>query len=88
MHHKFDTLLQAGLLEVPDDFTECVMRAVEHMPLPTLSSLTVALAPPSDRQSLYWISRLQWLALLGGTVAGVLQVMGFILSIWTATTAF
>ena len=84
MHQKFDpnidALLQQGLLQVPDDFTERVMHAVEHLPLPLPLPIQAA---PSPR----WTLRLQWLALMGSTVAGVAQISGFILGIWTATSA-
>lgn len=70
---ELDALLQSGLLAVPDDFTERVMRKVRASPL------------PAPRHA--WAERLQWLALVGGAVLGAFEVAAFIFGIWAATSA-
>ena len=70
---ELDALLGSGLLAVPDDFTERVMRKVRASPLPS----------PRRR----WAERLQWLALVSGAVVGALEVAAFIFGIWAATSA-
>ncbi|MDZ4262960.1 MAG: hypothetical protein U1B30_11605 [Pseudomonadota bacterium] len=67
-------LLESGLLTVPDDFTERVMRDVCMTPLPT----------PRQR----WYERLQWLALIGSAALGAVELLAFIFGLWTATTAY
>jgi hypothetical protein len=74
MDKELDTLLESGLLSVPDDFTDRVMREVHLSPLP---------APRRN-----WRERLQWLALLGGATLGTFELSAFIFGIWAATTAY
>lgn len=70
---QVDTLLESGLLSVPDDFAERVMREVWASSLPVRRPR--------------WQERLQWLALLGSAVLGALQLTTFIFGIWAATAA-
>jgi hypothetical protein len=73
MNDDIDTRLEAGLLHVPDDFTDQVMRCVETMPLP---------ARRSKRRE-----RLQWLALAGGAALGLSQLLAFMFGMWAASAA-
>ena len=74
MDKKLSTLLESGLLSVPDDFTERVMRDICAAPLPA----------PHQK----WRERLQWLALVGGAMLGVVELAAFIFGLWTATAAY
>jgi len=74
MNKDLDALLAAGLLSVPDDFTEKVMREIQGLPM------------PSPKRT--WRSRLQWLAIIGGMVLGAFEVFSFIFGIWAATAAY
>lgn len=73
MDKDLDTLLESGLLSIPDDFTDRVMRAVHFSPLP---------APRRN-----WRERLEWLALLAATL-GTFELSAFIFGMWAATTAY
>ena len=68
-----DPLMESGLLQVPDDFTERVMQQVRLLPLPGRMSR--------------WREQLQWLVLLGATTLGAMQLLGFVFGIWAATSA-
>ncbi|MGC4059727.1 MAG: hypothetical protein QM749_02220 [Aquabacterium sp.] len=68
-----DTRLEADLLQVPDDFTEQVMRRIDTLPRPTKTS---------QRRE-----RLQWLALLGGAALGLSQLLAFMFGMWAASAA-
>lgn len=74
MNHELDSLLESGLLSVPDDFTERVMREVRMAPL------------PAPRR--HWRERLQWMALIGSAALGAIELSAFIFGMWTATTAY
>jgi hypothetical protein len=71
--NDIDTRLEADLLQVPDDFTDRVMRRIETLPLPTKAS---------QRRE-----RLQWLALAGGAALGLSQLLAFMFGMWTASAA-
>jgi hypothetical protein len=73
MDKELDTLLESGLLSVPDDFVDRVMREVRVAPF------------PAARQR--WREKLQWLALLGGATLGTFELLAFIFGMWAATTA-
>jgi hypothetical protein len=79
MDKDLDQILAAGLLEVPEHFAQTVMARVAQLPLPSITDL-----PRPAKRSKPW---LPWLALLGGTVLGAVQLSGFIFGIWAASTA-
>lgn len=66
-----DKLFHDGELPVPPDFGDKVMRRLQWEALPQISQ------PP------WW----QWLALGGGLVLGIFQVLAFLLSVWTFNSA-
>lgn len=74
MNKDLDNLLTSGLLQVPDDFTERVMREINRLP------------QPAPRQA--WRDRLQSLAMIGAVTVGIIELFSFIFGIWTATTAY
>ncbi len=74
MNKDMNTLLTSGLVSVPDDFTERVMREIYLLP------------QPASRQT--WRERLQYLAIIGTALLGTIELFSFIFGIWTATTAY
>ncbi len=74
MNKDLNTLLTSGLVSVPDDFTERVMREIYLLP------------QPAPRQT--WRERLQCLAIIGTALLGTIELFSFIFGIWTATTAY
>jgi hypothetical protein len=74
MNKELNSLLESGLLSVPDDFTERVMRDIRAAPL------------PAPRRK--WRERLQWLALIGSAVLGASELLAFIFGMWAATAAY
>jgi hypothetical protein len=68
-----ERLLQAEPLDVPQGFSERVMQRITYLPLPAQGS-----------QPLEW---LQWLALSGGALAGIGQVLSFVFGIWMVSAA-
>lgn len=68
-----EQLLQIEPLYVPQGFSERVMQHITTLPLP---------APGS--QPLEW---LQWLALAGGALAGIGQLLSFVFGVWAVSTA-
>lgn len=74
MDKELDALLEEGLLSVPGDFVERVMREVRTSPLPV--------------RPRRWRERLQWLALIGSGILGVMELSGFVFGMWTTTNAF
>jgi hypothetical protein len=72
--HKHDSLeqwLHMDLVQVPDGFTGRVMQQIHTLPLPAAKSLE-------------W---LQWLALAGGVLVGIGQLVGFVFGVWALSTA-
>lgn len=76
MTDDLDRLLRTDLLDVPPDFAEQVMAQVEYLPAP-------ALPDASEARRVKW----QWLALVGGSLVAVAQVISFMFGIWSATNA-
>ncbi len=74
MNEDLDSLLASGLLSVPDDFTERVMREIARLP------------QPAPRRS--WSEKLQWLAAGGAALVGAVELFSFMFGIWTTTTAY
>jgi hypothetical protein len=72
MDKDWDSLLEEGPLEVPDNFAHLVMLRVRH-----------ASVPPA-RSSL--LEKLQNLALIAGGVLGFAQLATFMFGVWFATT--
>ncbi|HEY8102210.1 MAG TPA: hypothetical protein VIF82_15810 [Burkholderiaceae bacterium] len=73
MDKDFDSLLEDGLLDVPDDFTQMVMQRIHRAPLP-LARLSLS-------------EKLQNLALIAGGVLGFSQLAAFMFGVWAATAA-
>jgi hypothetical protein len=73
MPREFESLLESGLLSVPADFTDRVLRELEGAPLPAPRRI--------------WPERLQWLALAGGIAASIVPLSAFIFGLWAATAA-
>jgi RNA polymerase sigma-70 factor (ECF subfamily) len=71
---QLDALVERGLLRVPDDFAERVMRNVAMAPLP----------PFRPR----WGERLQWLALSGGALWAAVELAAFTFGIWSVSAAY
>jgi hypothetical protein len=71
---ELDALVERGLLRVPDDFAERVMRNVAMAPLP----------PFRPR----WGERLQWLALSGGALWAAVELAAFTFGIWSVSAAY
>ncbi len=74
MNDDWDKLLAAGLLSVPDDFAERVLREINRLPQPEPQKT--------------WPQRLQWLAAIGAAVFGAVELISFIFGIWIAGTAY
>ncbi len=73
MNKDFDLLLDDGLLDVPENFTQTVMQRIYQVPL------------PPARSSL--LEKLQNLALIAGGVLGFAQLAAFMFGVWAATAA-
>jgi hypothetical protein len=73
MDEDLDELLGSDLLTVPEDFADRVMQRVGQSPLPTRRSQAK--------------TRLQWLALIGGTIVGIAQLAAFVFGVWAAVAA-
>lgn len=80
-----DKELAVGFLEVPDGFEQRVMARIGLEPLPEglaeRSAERVGWARPG-RRARRWI---EWLALIGGTLVGLLQLFAFIFGVWTTS---
>ena len=73
MDKDLDMLLESGLLDVPDDFSQRVMRRIDGV------------QAPARRLSLP--EKLQNLALILGGVLGLAQLAAFMFGIWAASAA-
>jgi hypothetical protein len=73
MNDDLDSQLQAGLLIPPEDFSQQVMQRIACLPLPVRRPR--------------WLDRLQWIALVGGGIAGATQLAAFVFGIWAVTSA-
>jgi len=74
MNNDLEQLLRSDLLSVPDDFSDRVMRNIQYLPLPT------------KRPG--WREHLQWLAMGGAMIFGVMEVFAFMFGIWTAASVY
>ena len=74
MNHNFDALLVSGLVKVPEDFCERVMREINRLPQP---------APKKT-----WQDNWLWLAISGSAVVGIVELFSYVFGIWTVTTAY
>lgn len=82
LDHRLDKDLAAGLIEVPDDFEQRVMARIDIQPLPQ----GLAEPQPGERRvhrKRHW---LEWLALVGGTLVGLVQVLAFIFGVWSTSS--
>lgn len=73
MDENIEKLLGENRFDPPEAFLAKVMQQVDMLPLPQPESPTR--------------KRLQWIALLGATFAGFVQLAAFLFGIWAATTA-
>jgi hypothetical protein len=73
MSKRLEEMLEDGLLEPPDDFALRVMQRIEIADIPRRPS-------PAP-------TRLEWAAVIGGSLAGIAQLMAFMFGIWTAVAA-
>lgn len=74
MNEDLDSLLASGLLSVPDDFTERVLRKIARQP------------QPAPRRS--WSEKLQWMVTAAAATLGVVELFSFMFGIWMTTTAY
>ncbi|MDD5392067.1 MAG: hypothetical protein PHE17_03505 [Thiothrix sp.] len=72
-HDALDQLLRTDLLQVPNNFTTEVMQQVNSLPFPAKTA-----------KPLEW---LQWLALIGGVLVGIEQLVAFMLGVWALNAA-
>jgi hypothetical protein len=81
--HSLDAALSELSHEVPDDFSDQVMRSLAR-PVTLVSSSpapdSIVAAPP--------LSKWQWCALVGGGLIGVGQIARVIFGLWFAATAW
>ncbi|HEX5125811.1 MAG TPA: hypothetical protein VFW00_03645 [Rhodocyclaceae bacterium] len=73
MSDKLDEILEAGLLEVPDSFSQRLLQHIDQLPWPA--------------RVIYVSDILEWLALIGGGVLGLAQLASFMFGIWTVSAA-
>ncbi|MBJ7311692.1 hypothetical protein ACFOLJ_01880 [Rugamonas sp. CCM 8940] len=73
MDKDLDALLSTPLLDVPDNFTQGVMRRVQFLPLPQRHS--------------GWLEKLQGLVLVVGGILGATQLAAFLFGMWSASAA-
>ncbi|MEQ1619761.1 MAG: hypothetical protein ABL919_00045 [Methylococcales bacterium] len=74
MNKELDALLASGLVQVPEDFSERVMRKINRLPIPAPKQI--------------WRDKLQWLVLTGTAALGIVELFSFVFGIWTATAAY
>lgn len=72
MDDELEALLRAALVTVPEDFTERVMRNVQHSPRSAL--------PHNQFESLHWI------ALACSVAVGAVPFVTVILSAWAVSS--
>jgi hypothetical protein len=73
MREDYEALLRAGLYRPPADFADCVMARLE--------------APEPAARARPRGERIQWLALIGASLLGAMQLAAFMFGIWSATSA-
>ena len=94
MNDDLDSMLEQGLLSVPDDFSERVMSAVWLAPSPIFSAVSGERTSErtSERtakpEAKNWRSHLQWCGLVCGAAVGVIELLSFIFAMWATTTAY
>jgi hypothetical protein len=76
MTDDLDDLLHSGIFDPPEDFTRRVMARVSELPPPEMPG-RVSRAR----------ERIQWIALLGAGLVGVVQLAAFMFGIWAASAA-
>lgn len=84
MPPDMDDLLATPLLTPPEGFSERVLARIAAEGLPSAHALPSAVPSPVVP------GRWRWLAVIGGSAAGVLglsQLLAFIFGIWAATAA-
>lgn len=79
---QLDSLLHDGLVQVPDNFSG---QLVHRIALENESNQTTQTDKPVA--PIVTTSIWQWLALGTASLAGAIQMTGFIFGIWTATQA-
>jgi len=73
MNERLDDLLNGEWLTPPEDFVQQIMERVEGLPMP--------------HKPLPAPTRLEWAAVIGGSLAGLAQLVAYIFGIWTAVVA-
>lgn len=81
---ELDALLgEVDFLEVPQQFTNKVMQGIDELPQSAAPSSTSSDGSNSSQsQSEWW----QWVALIGGGIPALLQILAFIFSAWNVAS--
>lgn len=80
--HQLEALLSSNAVCAPDDFSDRLVARISRQAQGNASVDTSINSPPTPITPLW-----QWLALGTASLAGVIQVIGFVFGIWAATTA-
>ena len=81
---ELDALLgEVDFLEVPQQFTNKVMQGIDELPQSAATTSTSSDGSNSSQsQSEWW----QWVALIGGGIPALLQILAFIFSAWNVAS--
>ena len=90
--NELDALLgEVDFLDVPQQFTNKVMQGIDELPQSATSSSTLDAvttdissdhSSASKHKSEWW----QWVALIGGGVPALFQILAFIFSAWNVAS--
>lgn len=81
--HQLDALLSEGLVKAPDHFSDQLVHRISlEIDSDHQSQSSRSATPPKVTTPLW-----QWLALGTASVAGVIQMTGFVFGVWVATAA-
>ena len=89
---ELDALLGEGdFLEVPQQFTNKVMQGIDELPQSaaassTLDTVTTDTSSHSSNASQPKSEWWQWVALIGGGIPALLQILAFIFSAWNVAS--
>ncbi len=81
--HSLDRLMSDLKYDVPNGFSDRVMRSVTSQSAPEMKSVSDSSATTAE--SLNWM---QWSALIGGGILGIGQIVRIMLGLWFAATAW
>jgi len=76
MFDNLDEILRDDLVTPADDFSNRVMLRIATLP-----------APSFPTRASHASEKMQWAALIGASLVGVIQLITFMFGIWTATAA-